>query len=266
MKTWLPLALWFALLAPAWASIQMRHATLDGTTAGAMLVLEFNGDPQIRVTARRASRILILDFPEARLPAGVLRFTKKFDLLEEACLVQMANGDARLALRFSPGSQVSLYHRKDPGSTVSYYTALLQPDDGEVGIAGRGKLTWPVRGRLSSKYGWRMHPILHKERMHHGIDIAVPTGTPIHAVAAGRVVWAADKGGAGLCVIIEHPNGVRSTYMHCSKLLVKVGTQVHRQQVVARAGETGMATGPHLHFSVSAHGTVIDPLRFLKSL
>ena len=123
--------------------------------------------------------------------------------------------------------------------------------------------TWPLHGRLSSRFGWRIHPIYHRGRMHKGIDIAVPTGTPIKAAERGRVLWATWKGGSGLCVIVEHPNGLHSYYMHCSKILVKRGQWVSRRQVIAKVGETGLATGPHLHFSLQRDGDMINPLKYL---
>lgn len=123
--------------------------------------------------------------------------------------------------------------------------------------------TWPLHGRLSSRFGWRVHPIYHRGRMHKGIDLAVPTGTPIRAAERGRVLWADWKGGSGKCVIIEHPNGMHSYYMHCSKILVKRGQYVTRRSVIAKVGETGLATGPHLHFSLKRDGDMINPLKYL---
>ena len=123
--------------------------------------------------------------------------------------------------------------------------------------------TWPLHGRLSSRFGWRVHPIYHSGRMHKGIDIAVPSGTPIRAAERGRVLWATWKGGSGLCVIVEHANGMHSYYMHCSKILVKRGQYVTRRQVIAKVGETGLATGPHLHFSLKRDGDMINPLKYL---
>lgn len=123
--------------------------------------------------------------------------------------------------------------------------------------------TWPLHGRLSSRFGYRIHPVYHRGRMHKGIDIAVPTGTPIRAAERGRVLWATWKGGSGLCVIVEHPNGMHSYYMHCSKILVKRGQWISRRQVIAKVGATGLATGPHLHFSLKREGDMINPLKYL---
>ncbi|MBI4865248.1 MAG: M23 family metallopeptidase [Candidatus Riflebacteria bacterium] len=123
---------------------------------------------------------------------------------------------------------------------------------------------WPVHGRLSSKFGWRIHPIFRRGRMHKGIDLSLPTGRPIKAAERGRVVWAGWRGGAGLCVIVEHPNGIHSIYAHCSKVLVKRGQWVTRQQCVGKIGETGLATGPHLHFALKTkNGDAVNPLKYL---
>ena len=130
-------------------------------------------------------------------------------------------------------------------------------------LSNRLSFIWPVHGRITSGFGYRVHPIYHHGRMHKGIDIGLPTGTPIHAAERGRVLWADWRGGAGKCVIIEHPNGMQSIYMHCSKILVKRGQWVTRKATIAKVGETGLATGPHLHFSIKRDGDMINPLKFL---
>jgi murein DD-endopeptidase MepM/ murein hydrolase activator NlpD len=127
-----------------------------------------------------------------------------------------------------------------------------------------GTLQWPLRGRVSSGYGYRIHPIYHVRKMHTGIDIAASTGTPIRAAAAGKVVHASRWGGYGNCVIIDHGSSMATLYAHCSRLAVKNGARVEEGDVVGYVGSTGLSTGPHLHFEVRQDGRHVDPMSFLK--
>ncbi|AQS60398.1 peptidoglycan DD-metalloendopeptidase family protein [Desulforamulus ferrireducens] len=126
---------------------------------------------------------------------------------------------------------------------------------GKIQIGG---WAWPVVGEITSHFGIR------EDRPHEGIDIGAVSGTTIKAPAAGRVVWAAPRGTYGLTVIIDHGNGLRSLYAHCSKLLVQEGQQVARNQAIALVGSTGRSSGPHLHMEVLRQGVPVDPLLFLK--
>jgi len=112
----------------------------------------------------------------------------------------------------------------------------------------------PVNGPVSSNYGWRHDPIDGGMRHHNGVDIAVPTGTKVKAIAAGRVVESAARGGYGNLVTIEHPGGMLSLYGHNAQLEVRVGDQVEAGQTVALSGSTGRSTGPHLHFELWKNG------------
>jgi murein DD-endopeptidase MepM/ murein hydrolase activator NlpD len=122
--------------------------------------------------------------------------------------------------------------------------------------------------RISSGFNpRRMHPVLHVKRGHFGVDYAAPTGTPIWAAAGGLVAFRGRKGGAGNCVIIKHDNGYSTTYMHMSKFRKgqAVGKRVRQKDVIGYVGMTGLATGPHLHFSVRKGGRYVDPLKIKMS-
>ncbi len=130
--------------------------------------------------------------------------------------------------------------------------------------AWSGTLQWPLRGRLSSGYGYRIHPIYRVRKMHTGIDVAVSSGTPIRAAAPGKVVHASRWGGYGNCVILDHGGGMATLYAHCSRIAVKNGATVEQGDIVGYAGSTGLATGPHLHFEVRKDGRHVDPMSLLK--
>jgi murein DD-endopeptidase MepM/ murein hydrolase activator NlpD len=122
---------------------------------------------------------------------------------------------------------------------------------------------WPVRGRISSGFGWRTHPIKKTRLFHNGVDIAVSTGTKIKAAAAGEVVYSGWMNGFGYTVIIDHGRGVETLYGHNSRVLVRKGAYVHKGQDVALSGNTGLSTGPHLHFGVLKDEKPLNPRNYL---
>lgn len=127
----------------------------------------------------------------------------------------------------------------------------------------------PVVGSKSSDFGWRFDPYYHKWQLHAGTDLAAPTGTPIWAAAAGRVVTAGWVSGYGNYTCIIHPGmsspgrSISTCYGHQSQLLVSVGQNVSQGQVIGKVGMTGAATGPHLHFEVRVNGAPTEPLNWL---
>lgn len=129
-----------------------------------------------------------------------------------------------------------------------------------------GKLCWPAPSytRISSPYGYRIHPIYKTNKFHSGVDMAAPGGTNILAAEAGTVIRATWNGGYGNCVIIDHGNGLSTLYGHAQKLLVSKGQKVSRGQVIALVGTTGNSTGNHLHFEVLINGKTTDPMVYLK--
>jgi murein DD-endopeptidase MepM/ murein hydrolase activator NlpD len=122
----------------------------------------------------------------------------------------------------------------------------------------------PTQGWLSSAFSsMRSHPILHVARPHEGIDVTAPMGTPIEAPAAGRIVDAGWESGYGNTVKIDHGFGTVTKFAHASKILVREGQRVARGQRIALVGNSGLATGPHLHYEVHVNGRPVDPLRYV---
>ncbi|NCC28838.1 MAG: M23 family metallopeptidase [Gammaproteobacteria bacterium] len=123
---------------------------------------------------------------------------------------------------------------------------------------------WPVRsGYITSRFGFRVHPIKKKRLFHEGVDFASPRGTAIVAVADGVVTFSGRKGGYGRMVDIRHVNGLVTRYAHNQDNLVKEGQMVRQGQKIATVGSSGTATGPHVHFEVLKDGKAVDPFRYI---
>lgn len=136
-------------------------------------------------------------------------------------------------------------------------------------VVGKGfnnerNIIWPVYGTISSLYGYRVHPITKEYSFHKGIDLAAPMGTPVFCVETGKVKFVGENGGYGLMVEIESSNG-SYVYGHLSKINVYEGQYVEKGEMIARVGNSGLSTGPHLHFEVKKADTNYDPLVFLPS-
>ncbi len=121
---------------------------------------------------------------------------------------------------------------------------------------------WPSRGAITSGFGLRRHPVWGIMHVHTGIDIAAVWGSPVLAASDGRVIYAGWFGGYGKIVVIDHGQGISTLYGHLSQSLVPSGEEVHRGQVIARVGNTGFSTGPHIHFEIRINGTPVDPEGF----
>ena len=123
----------------------------------------------------------------------------------------------------------------------------------------------PVDGPMASGFGFRADPFTGRASLHTGLDFPADVGTPIHAAAGGMVTVAETHPAYGQMLEIDHGNGLSTRYAHCSALLVPPGTLVKRGQLVARVGNTGRSTGPHLHFEVLLDGVPQNPSRFLAA-
>lgn len=187
----------------------------------------------------------------------------------------MYQGDSKIV---SPGVEGSAIYNADityingreQDRVINSMEVLTEPVTQvvEVGTKPRpktmatGSFQWPLRGTLTSGYGNRY--IFGSYSFHNGIDIAAPYGTTIAAADGGKVIHASNDGtGYGLYVVIDHENGLKSYYCHCSKLLVRVGDRVYKGQSIARVGSTGNSTGNHCHFTVKKNDVEVSPWNYL---
>jgi murein DD-endopeptidase MepM/ murein hydrolase activator NlpD len=151
---------------------------------------------------------------------------------------------------FVPGASRALEVPPAPAGRTA--EAETEPEE-----AGGRVLRWPLRGLLYSRYGQR------QGQRHDGIDIAAPEGTVIGAAAAGKVVFAGEQSGYGSIVILKHQGGLVTLYAHASALLVREGQEVDGGAPIARVGQSGRTTGPHLHFEVREGARPRNPLLYL---
>jgi murein DD-endopeptidase MepM/ murein hydrolase activator NlpD len=149
------------------------------------------------------------------------------------------------------------------GDTLFLPGAKMRSDDLKIAL---GELfTYPVRGRLSSPFGWRKDPFTGQRRYHSAIDLAANSGAPVKASADGRVSTVNFNDTYGNYVILTHSGGFQTMYAHLSKVDVKVGTRVIQGETLGGVGSTGRSTGPHLHFAVYKNGRAMNPLAYIKN-
>ncbi len=132
-----------------------------------------------------------------------------------------------------------------------------------LATAGCALPHWPVEAPLTSPYGLRFLGL--RPDIHRGVDIAVPAGTPVAAMTGGTVEFAGEMRGYGLVVVLSHGHTMRSVYAHLSQLSVRQGDRVTGRQVIGLSGQSGNASGPHLHFEVQRWGSAEDPVGLLGS-
>ena len=143
---------------------------------------------------------------------------------------------------------------------------LLEEQGSERIIYDGGMFKWPAPSytRVSSDYGWRLHPTLGVDKFHNGIDLAAPGGSPILAAYDGQVIGAGYNSSMGNYIMINHGGGLITIYMHASALYVSSGDMVGRGQKIAAVGTTGRSTGNHLHFGVRLDGNYVSPWNYLS--
>lgn len=182
---------------------------------------------------------------------------------EERILQEGAAGEERVLARVEARGGLTIASEDLETETLTEPTPLIVA----TGTQPKPELPegclflWPVRGPITSDYGYRY--IFGANDFHRGVDIAAAEGTEINAAEAGTVLFAGERGTYGNLVIVSHHNGFFTYYGHCSKLLVSAGDEVRQGQVVAEVGSTGRSTGPHCHFEVRYGGSSIDPLLYL---
>ena len=174
-----------------------------------------------------------------------------------------------------PTSNVTSFTQSNPDRpnnvpTVPSIAAVQYNGDPTAPTTANVELTYPLMNpaRITSRFGWRTHPLTGTRRFHSGIDIGAPAGTPVVATATGTVVSAGWNGGYGKAIIIQHNDVQQTLYGHLSEISVQPGQQITQGSVIGLVGSTGNSTGPHLHFETrSPNGTTwvaVDPTQDIQ--
>jgi murein DD-endopeptidase MepM/ murein hydrolase activator NlpD len=256
----------------------------------------------VRADEPSATPELYAETPAAPTPDTSGGPPKLYDAIYETALAQQVPADliddlirafaydVDYTTRIGPGDSMEIFHSlpdatdKDAGDGQVLYASLTiggvqkrlyrftTPDDGvtdyydEAGTSARKFLVrkpLTVNARISSPFGWRVHPILGYKRLHPGVDYAAPRGTPILAAGNGVVERAGPSNGYGNFTLIKHTNGYETAYGHQTSFAKGIvpGAVVHQGQIIGYVGSTGLSTGPHLHFEIRVNGQPVDPLR-----
>lgn len=188
--------------------------------------------------------------------ADIYRYVSRegVECFTDAPMVRSAVRVMREPKKHAPAQRMGHHppHRPPPPVTAGN-AAVPRPDEGEPATVTAHFL--PVDGRITSRTGWRIDPFDGVLRIHRGVDIAIPEGTPVRPVAPGVVTFSGTRPGYGNMVIIEHDGGMTTIYAHASRNLVHPGDRVDTGTVIALSGSTGRSTGPHLHFEAWQNGT-----------
>lgn len=209
---------------------------------------------ETQVIRGRAQQVAILQAQllTSRSQLVGLRGSKRQALLATRKDVQQEVGESQ-SLQAASDSLAAQLRAQEQADAPAATTG----SGGSGPVAGAPNFIWPVNGPITSPFGMRWGTL------HPGIDIGVPTGTPVHASAAGTVIWCGWESGYGNFVVIDHGGGFATAYGHNSRIAVHCGEQVAQGQVISYSGCTGFCTGPHVHFEIRVNGTPVDPLTYL---
>ena len=192
-----------------------------------------------------SDEVRMLGYGGGSLDDNPLIFIKNSNELN--AVYQLAE-DLTRKVNFEKSNYLEIANKLEESNQLYFSLPAVKPCVGTIGYHG---------------FGMRMHPILNRVLMHGGIDIVAELGTPVCASGQGKVVFTGYNGGLGLTIEIDHGFGYRSLYAHLSKILIKKGGVVSRGEVIAKTGNTGLSTGPHLHYEIEHNGIKQDPMKFI---
>ena len=210
-----------------------------------------------------AQHVSLLDMKESLEEKRVAQVTKTQELSiasqEQKKVVNAINADVNATFAM-------LEEMEAEAESLNNEIKRLQAAQNSGNTAAPSAYVWPCPSskKITSKYGYRIHPIQGTRKLHTGMDIGAKTGTPIVAAASGTVIMAKYYGGYGNCIIVDHGGGMSTLYAHMSAFVAKNGDYVAQGQTIGKVGSTGNSTGPHLHFEVRVNGSTTDPAAYVR--
>lgn len=269
-----------------WGFFHYRHKSLQGTEASSLGVLQHERARLIsKIGALEGTIQRIEKFTEkleasvgvesGKLSMGVGPLTEQEDLGEFLSRVHKLPKLSGKALqkdfrqgKFDQDFEEKLSFKLDE---LYEFASNLELRVNEVYEANEDSLSfwassptlWPVKGWLTSGFGYRYSPFGGGVRMHKGIDIAAPYGSEVRAPSDGVVVFAGRKGGYGQAIILDHGYGIQTLFGHNSQIFVHEGDVIQRGQKISAVGSTGASTGPHLHYEIHVDGIPTDPMNYI---
>ncbi len=243
--------------------------------------IEYRQDQSVRVMNEQRFRLLALT-QQARQLGGelerVLSFNQKLRWMTSNEAVEQTAGMGGSTLNgadkqyFNPYNMKRTVNRLHESLRQMATAAILEEVRQQKLLSGiqsmRERLEttpaiWPVRGTVTSGFGWRKSPFTGKSEIHKGLDIANPRGTPIYAPAKGLVSFVGFKNAYGRVIVIEHGNSISTRYAHLSSSVVEVGQKVIRGELIGNIGMTGRTSGPHVHYEVRIDDKPVNPKRYI---
>jgi murein DD-endopeptidase MepM/ murein hydrolase activator NlpD len=222
--------------------------------------------------------LTIQAFDYYRMKNEYARMSKHFNEMEST-MASLKQSESQFRKLFSLGSRKEVLKNLDTGAEEGSIDVEALKRDVNASMAAVEEIKnylakeqdifrsspsgWPAAGKISSGFGMRDHPRYGVRKMHTGMDITMPNGTPLHATADGVVSFSDRSGGNGNIVVIEHGHGLSTVYAHNTRNSVKAGQTVKRGDVIAYSGSTGISTGPHVHYEVWRNGQSVNPEPFL---
>jgi murein DD-endopeptidase MepM/ murein hydrolase activator NlpD len=238
--------------------LSFSYKIRQGDTIGELAqTYGLNPDTLLSLNNIRNSRLIQID-QMIRVPNqdGILYTVRQGDTLEsiaekhEAGVDSIITSNELFSEKINAGTSLFI-----PGARLS--RTDLQEINGDLFI-------WPVRGYITSPYGYRPSPFTRERQFHAGLDIGAPQGTPIRAGMAGRVSSVGYDGVSGNYVVITHHSGYRTLYAHLSVVRTRTGAYVRSGDIIGDVGSTGLSTGPHLHFTVYKNGVTVNPRALIR--
>lgn len=251
----------FADRFPEEGPIILEHTVVEGETLSQVASLLEVSINQIAASNRIRSPDVLTPGQSLRVPReGFLHLIKEGQTLTDISLTYAVSVEEIISVNRISDPQL-IYAGEliiIPKATSSPWEAVVRLSQGK-----ETRFIWPLFGEVVSPFGWRVHPVLQYRHHHNGIDIDVLEETTVHAAAMGRVTFIGEEEGYGTLIVLSHTEDYVTAYGHLSEVFVHSGQFVEAGQPIAESGNTGISSGPHLHFEVRNREFPIDPMRYL---